>query len=80
MDKLVGANENRFVSFNNMPRVSTKYVHYGVRQFNKQISRDDRAKSDRTNKYLQDYDVAPPTLDVSVISFNKTVDRPPVEN
>ncbi|CDW81839.1 UNKNOWN [Stylonychia lemnae] len=91
-DHLQGANENRFVPFNNMPSNCTKYKFNDVHNFDKYISRDQGAKSDRAgnsginpskNAYLQDYDFNfnfnKPKLDKGgVISFEKQIERPPI--
>ena len=64
LDYLQGPNENRFVPFNNMPRVCSKYntSYAGGHSFQKQLSREQGAKSARMGsamqgkRFLQDYD------------------------
>lgn len=57
LDHISGPNELRFVPFNNMPRVCSKYSSQGehVPVFDKQKERDEWG-SDRLGKFLQDYE------------------------
>lgn len=62
-DKLPGANENRFVPFNNMPRIFSKYKNSDqALSFDKRVTRESSCIGGETGiegkkeKYLQDYE------------------------
>ena len=50
-DYIQGPNENRFVPFNNMPSVCTKFKVSEVHDFDKYISREQGARSERGGNY-----------------------------
>eukprot|EP00347_Sterkiella_histriomuscorum_P017160 403350437 len=89
-DFIQGPNEKRFIPFNNMPQVCSKFKATETHEFDKYVSREQGGiRSDRTgscgvsavkNMNLQDYDynfmVNKPNISKGSIKFEKQLERP----